>query len=133
MKMLTQLVSLGPDVRVTSADLGAMCDVPAGNVATIISRLSRAGVLACTPGRTGGCSLARDPAAISTLEVIEALEGPLAASVCLLDGTHCADNTPRCVMHPSWVATRQAMIDSFATTSLADVVAAGGGALGETG
>ena len=131
MRMLAHLASLGPDVRVTSAELGTECDVPSGNVPTIISRLSRAGILACTPGRQGGCSLARDPAEISTLEVIEALEGPLAASVCLLDGRDCADNEPLCVMHPSWVATRQAMIDSFATTSLADVVAGDGmGALG---
>ncbi|MCP3856386.1 MAG: Rrf2 family transcriptional regulator [Actinomycetia bacterium] len=119
--MLVHLATLEMGTRVTSAELGEVCDVPRGNVPTIVNRLSRAGILSCTPGRSGGCSLAREPSAISTLEIIEALDGAMEESNCLLDGRRCDDKDAQCVMHPTWVAGRQAMIDSFVSTSLADL------------
>ncbi len=122
-RLLVYLASLGPGATRTSAEIGGACDIPAGNVPTIINRLSRAGILDCTPGRRGGCSLGRNPESISTLEMIEALDGPLEDSVCLLDGRRCDDKETECAMHPTWVATRQSMIESFASTSLADVLA----------
>ena len=125
-RLLAHLASLEPGTTLTSAELGATCDIPAGNVPTIVNRLSRAGILTCTPGAGGGCSLARHPSAISTLEMIEALDGPLEASVCLLDGARCTDRDAHCVMHPTWIATRGSIIDELTSTSLADVVESGG-------
>ncbi|MCP5025471.1 MAG: Rrf2 family transcriptional regulator [Actinomycetia bacterium] len=120
-RMLAHLATLDAGTQITSAALGEACDVPRGNVPTIVNRLSRAGLLVCTPGRGGGCCLARDASGISSLEIIEALEGPIEENVCLLDGLRCDDKETQCVMHPTWVAGRQGVIDSFASTSLAEL------------
>ncbi len=106
----------------TAAELAEACEIPAGNVPTIVNMLSRAGILSCSPGRSGGCSLARSAADISALEIIEALEGPLEISHCLLDSRRCHDKDPECAVHHAWSEGRDAAIAALATTSLADAI-----------
>ncbi len=111
-----------PGERMTAGELAEACDIPAGNVPTIVNILGRAGILMCSPGRGGGCTLARDPADISTLEIIEALEGQLEISRCLLDSRRCHDRDPECAIHKVWSTGRDAAITALAETSLADVL-----------
>lgn len=119
-RVMMYLVEQPREHRVTAAQLAEECDIPAGNVPTIMSMLSRARILACTPGRHGGCSLARDPADISALEIIEALEGPLEISYCLLDSRRCHGRDPQCALHHAWSSGRESAITALARTSLAD-------------
>lgn len=121
-RLLLHLAARGADVRMTAADLAEACDVPAGNVPTIVNVLSRAGILLSSPGRGGGCSLARDPSDISMLQIIEALEGSLEISRCLLDARRCHDVDPECAMHHAWSKGRDAVIRSLAETSLEETM-----------
>jgi Rrf2 family protein len=84
--------------------------------------LSRAGILSCSPGRYGGCVLARPAEDIYALEIIEVLEGSLEIPHCLLDSRRCHDKDPECAVHYAWKAGRDAAIAALASTSLADVV-----------
>ncbi len=52
-------------------------------LAKTLQPLARAGVFVSSRGASGGFRLARDPAAISCLEVIELLDGPLPERACL--------------------------------------------------
>ena len=121
-RLLLHLGTRPPDVRVTAAELAEVCEIPAGNVPTIVNMLSRAGILQCSPGRNGGCTLARDAEQISALEIIEALEGSLEISRCLLDSRRCHDRDPECAVHHAWSEGRNAAIAALAKTSLADAV-----------
>lgn len=121
-RLLLHLADAGEDQRMTAAELAEACDIPAGNVPTIVNMLSRAGILSCSPGRSGGCSLARSPSDISALEIIEALEGPLEISHCLLDSRRCHDKDPECAVHHAWSEGRNAAIAALAKTSLAAAV-----------
>lgn len=109
--------------RMTAADLGAACDIPMGNVPTIVSLLSRSGILDCAPGRGGGCRLGRPAQEISVLEVIEAAEGPL-GEICVLDAGRCGVPGQECALHGAWASGREAVLAALRNTSLAD--AAGG-------
>jgi len=120
-RLLKYLTRQGPDARMTAAQLAEECDIPAGNVPTVVSTLSRAGILTCSPGRYGGCGLARPAEKIFALEVIEALEGSLDIPHCLLDSRRCHDKDPECAVHDAWSKGRDAAIMSLATTSLAEV------------
>ncbi len=124
-RLMLYLAGRPPDERVTAAQLAEVCRIPAGNVPTIMSMLSRAHILACSPGRNGGCTLARDPADISTLEIIEALEGQLEISHCLLDSRRCHGVDPECAVHHAWSAGRDTAIAALARTSLADAIERG--------
>ncbi len=89
---------------------------------TIVNVLSRAGILSCNPGRKGGCTLAREPAQITILDVVEALEGSFDAPNCLLDSRRCHDHDPECAVHVAWSEGRSAALAALADTSLADAV-----------
>lgn len=121
-RLLLHLANEGEGRRMTAAELAEACEIPAGNVPTIVNMLSRAGILSCSPGRSGGCSLARPPADISALEIIEALEGPLEIAHCLLDSRRCHDKDPECAVHHAWSEGRNAAIAALAKTSLEDAV-----------
>ena len=71
LRIVQYLAAQRPGYKGTSAEFAEGCDIPSGNVPTIVSHLSRAEILQCTPGPRGGCVLARPPEEISILEVIE--------------------------------------------------------------
>lgn len=121
-RLVILLARQDPEVRMTAAQLAEECGIPAGNVPTIVSMLSRAGILLCSPGRYGGCVLARPAEEIFALEIIEVLEGSLEIPHCLLDSRRCHDKDPECAVHHAWNTGRDAAISALATTSLADVV-----------
>ncbi len=121
-RLLLHLARQEADERLTTAQLASACDIPPGNVPTIVSLLSRANVLACSPGRQGGCLLDRAPEQIFALEIIEALEGPIEIRYCLLDSRRCHDKDPECAIHHAWTQGRDAAIAALATTSLADML-----------
>lgn len=122
-RMLLYLAGQEPGHRKTAAELAEACDISPGNVPTIVNALSRAGILNCSPGRRGGCQLARAPEAITTLEIIEALEGSLEIAHCFLDATRCHDRDPFCALHDAWSEGRAAAIAALARTTLADAAA----------
>ena len=105
----------------TAQELADECGIPLGNVPTIVNLMSRGGLLMSSPGRNGGCSLARSADSITTLEIIECLEGTFDISHCLLDSRRCHDKDPECAMHAAWKAGRDAAIGALGTTSLATV------------
>lgn len=111
-----------PGRRLTAGELAEACDVPAGNVPTIVNILARSGILMCSPGRGGGCTLAREPETISMLEIIEALEGQLEISRCLLDSRRCHDKDPECAVHKAWSNGRDAAIRALSETTLRDTL-----------
>jgi Rrf2 family protein len=122
-RLLLHLAALPHGERCTASQLAAACDIPAGNVPTIMNLLSRAGILMCSPGRGGGCALAADPADVSMLQIIETLEGQLEIPHCLLDSRRCHDRDPECAVHAAWTVGRDAAIAALQAISLADTLA----------
>lgn len=120
MRILVHLTTIEPGVRVTTSDLAQECEVSPGNVPTIVNVLSRAGLLDCSPGRNGGCMLARDPKQVSVLEAIEVLEGPVDVDFCLLDSRRCHQQDPHCTLHESWAASKAAAFEALRNVTLYD-------------
>ncbi|MGD0081742.1 MAG: Rrf2 family transcriptional regulator [Acidimicrobiales bacterium] len=115
-----------PDKLLTAAELAARSGVSAGNIPGVVSALARAGLIASTRGRSGGCKLARSPEQISILEIVGALGGPLTTPNCILDSRRRHDGDgPFCAVHAVWLAGRDAAVDALAQMSLADALAGG--------
>jgi len=127
LRIVQYLAAQRPGYKGTSAEFAEGCDIPSGNVPTIVSHLSRAEILQCTPGPRGGCVLARPPEEISILEVIEVLEGPLASPRCLLESRLCADGQ-HCAVHQAWAEARTSLADALAALSVADAAGVQGDA-----
>jgi len=110
--------------RVANApDLAAETRLPLPMVSKILKLLGRGGVLQSHRGVKGGYSLARPAAEISAAEIVRALEGPVALTVCI-DGTpgEC-DLEPYCHVRAHWQRINVAVETALADISLAELAA----------
>ena len=76
--------------------------IPREFLAKILKDLTWAGILVSYQGVTGGYRLSRPAREISFLDVIEAMEGPIALNLCTQDNCEC-DHFPDCKMRDFWV------------------------------
>lgn len=78
----TVLAALPSDAALPAAKLAEFHGVPAAYLAKHLQALARAGVLETTKGPRGGYRLARPPAEITLLDVVEAIDGDEPAFRC---------------------------------------------------
>ena len=76
--------------KVNATTLSAETGIPLPTAQKLVSKLSAAGLLESTRGVGGGVRLSRPPAAISLADIVEAVEGPIAMTVCSEGRTDCA-------------------------------------------
>ncbi|HEX4997714.1 MAG TPA: Rrf2 family transcriptional regulator [Terriglobia bacterium] len=67
---------------VSAREIAAEYRIPGELLAKILQRLARKGILVSQQGTKGGYVLARDPSRISVVDVVEALDGPIAITPC---------------------------------------------------
>ena len=79
---VTLAAVLPPEAALPAVRLAEYHGVPTAYLAKHLQALSRAGVLEALPGPRGGYRLARPPAAISVLDVVEAIAGDEPAFRC---------------------------------------------------
>ncbi|MCK6554076.1 Rrf2 family transcriptional regulator [Candidatus Binatia bacterium] len=117
-----------PERPVSVKEIAARRRIPQKFLEKIIQDLIRAGIVHSHRGAHGGYTLARNPAAVSFRDVIEAVEGPISINWCLNDHTGCS-MLPSCNMQRIWEEGQRRMLEFFADTSLADLTPKRSGAL----
>jgi FeS assembly SUF system regulator len=76
--------------RLSATELSVDTGVPLPTTQKLMGQLAAAGLLSSVRGAGGGFSLARPAARITLADVIEAVEGPIAMTVCTEGRTDCA-------------------------------------------
>ncbi|HLI32423.1 MAG TPA: Rrf2 family transcriptional regulator [Solirubrobacteraceae bacterium] len=76
---LSELASSGGEQPVPIGELARRRDIPAQFLEQLFATLRRAGILTSQRGVKGGYRLARAPAEITVLEIVELLDGELGA------------------------------------------------------
>jgi Rrf2 family protein len=114
-------LSRSPGTLRKSREIGEAMAVPASFLPQILAQLVRAGIASSTAGPRGGYGLERDPASLSLLDVVVAVDGEVAETPCVLRGGPCHWED-RCAVHVPWARAKQAMMDELAATSFADLV-----------
>ena len=87
----------------------------------IVNLLKTAGLVRGLRGPKGGYVLLRPPAAITLLDVIQILEGPISLVECVDDSCYC-DRMRNCVTHSIWSEVSQAVRDALARVTLAEIL-----------
>jgi Rrf2 family protein len=95
--------------------------VPRTFVPQILSDLVRSGLAVSTAGLHGGYRLARPPAEVRLLEVVEAGEGTLVFSGCVR-GIHPCTGRTVCPLHETWTEASARLWSALASTTLAELV-----------
>ena len=91
-------------------------------VSTIAVQLKRAGLIKSIRGPHGGIILARDPADLRLLEVIEAVRGPFAVMPCLARPTPNCPEIATCPVYDMWAEINQRIGAVLNDYTLADVL-----------
>ena len=79
LRALAELARIGADVPVPIGELARRREIPPQFLEGLFANLRRAGILQSQRGVKGGYSFARSPSEVTVLEVVELLEGELAA------------------------------------------------------
>ena len=95
------------DRLATKSEIAKATSAPDLFVAKILQQLVRAGLVASTRGVHGGFVLARDPASLSLLDVIDITQARVAPRPCVLDPSSCPFRDT-CPVHPVWVKIHRA-------------------------
>ncbi|MDW7709706.1 MAG: Rrf2 family transcriptional regulator [Deferrisomatales bacterium] len=88
----------------------------------ILQPLIRSGLVRSKRGVSGGFALARNPARVTVLDVMQAVDEPLTLNLCLLEGSPC-ERACTCPVHDLWVEARNKLEEIFGARSLADLAA----------
>src|SRR5246500_5303356 len=75
-------LAMHSDASISAREIAAEYHIPAELLAKVLQKLARKGLLVSQQGMNGGYVLARDPARISIVDVVEALEGPISITPC---------------------------------------------------
>src|SRR3569833_1866752 len=68
--------------RLSATELSGETGVPLPTAQKLMGQLAASGLLSSARGASGGFALARAPAEISLADIVEAVEGPIAMTVC---------------------------------------------------
>jgi Rrf2 family protein len=93
--------------------------IPMKFLEQLLAAMRKAGLVSASRGAHGGFTLTRDPSLITVLEVVEALEGPLAPTSC--DGGQLCGRSGICAAAGVWSRATEALRDVFTTTSVGDL------------
>lgn len=121
-----------PGVKLSAARVAELTAIPAPTVAKLMGTLARGGLLTASRGVAGGFTLSRDPALISVVDVVEAVDGPIALTSCAgNEVTDCAMEG-HCAIRGHWPPINKAVRGALAAVSLADLVRPAAAAAPET-
>ncbi len=112
--MVLSFLGENPTDTQSAADVARHTHLALPTVSKLLKQMTRAGLVTSTRGSKGGYQLARSPDEISAADVIDALEGPVAITLCSGSVGQC-DLESFCGVSSSWqkinVAIRHALDD----------------------
>lgn len=107
-RILLHLAMQPPGATITAREAAQARLIPYALARQLFSRLAEAGFLKAHRGKGGGFSLARPPAEITLLEVVEAIEGPIALNRCVVEPQECP-LVSQCPVHEEWMRARDVL------------------------
>ena len=116
------IAEMGGDGRaVRATEVSEALSIPANYLAKILHALARAGVLESERGRNGGFRLARSPAEIKLMDIVEGFDDMGRQRQCLLGKGACSE-ADKCRAHQEWLAASAPVYRFFETRTLADLM-----------
>lgn len=112
--------SEAPALR-TARDLAQESRLPFSTVSKLLKELLQRGLLVSHRGIKGGYILARDPQEISVLEIIAAIEGPMALTECSTDITGLCNLESGCPIKSNQQIINQAIRGVLEKVTLSDL------------
>ena len=107
--------------RTKAAELAERVGTTKGFLTQVMNPLVQQGWVRSDPGPTGGYVADFDPAQVSVLAVIEAIEGPVDTGMCVLEDRSCAE-AGTCALHRPWSSARARLLADLGAQRLASLL-----------
>jgi Rrf2 family protein len=114
-------LTMAPDGLLSSRKIAEEMKIPPRFLPQIMGDLTRAELVEAHPGRAGGYRLAQDPAVVTILTVIEAVEGDPHRQICVMRGTPCGKDG-ECGVHDVFYAAENAILEQLSAATLRGIV-----------
>jgi Rrf2 family protein len=117
LRAMIYLASIDPAAVVPFREIARQMLLPEDFLAKILKTLVDHGLVRSARGPHGGYALARAAETVSVLDVIEAVEGPVAINVCL-DGEDPCAKASACTMVDVWRRGQEKMLEVYRDAKL---------------
>jgi Rrf2 family protein len=123
--MMVDLARMSNGQRTTVGEVTQRQDVAEPFMAKIASQAAIAGLVVTHRGTGGGLALAQPADNITMLQIIEAIDGPLAFNRCTCEPSGCPRSN-KCAVHPIWEKAQQQLGELLSNTLLSEIAQAQG-------
>ena len=110
-----------PDAVLSAPELAERSGLEPPTVAKVLKPLAAAGLVAGFRGANGGYRLARPADAISLVDIVEAMEGPLAMTECSVANGQCGIEHS-CNVRANWRRINDVVAEALGKVSLAQLL-----------
>jgi Rrf2 family protein len=117
-RAMVYLAQLEKGKKAATSQIAREKGIPPSFLAKIVSQLSVAGLLQTSRGAKGGVSLAKASEAISLLDVIEAIDGPIVLNDCVGESSTCTYDES-CPLKPVWCDAQKMLVDHLSRANFA--------------
>jgi len=123
-RCLIHLSRQGQGVLTSRQEIARQAEIPPHFLAKIAQDLAKAGLIEIRQGARGGYLLARDPAAISLLEVVETMIGEITLNDCVGRPAGCKESS-QCAVHRVWLEARDQLRQTLRRVSFDQLLGEG--------
>lgn len=118
--LLSHLANIPTGEKVSVRQVADSCHIPQRFLATIVHRLSKAGLIRSMKGSNGGIWLARPGSEITLLDVLDVIEGPIRMVECQQQKGACRLEDD-CPAKGFWDVIHERILDSFGSTTIEEI------------
>ena len=99
-----------PGATASTKDMAEAYHLPVTLLAKVLQQLARADIVQSVSGTNGGYKLIRQASAVSALEVVRAIDGPVILTHCFTEHGTC-DQTDKCTVREPLRKVHEAILD----------------------
>ncbi len=122
-RVMIHLAGLPAGSTVRQAELSKATDVSGHFLSKVLQQLVRCGLIRSQRGAGGGYGLASPEHAVSLLDVVQAMEGPLLLNQCVAEGPSC-ERKSWCPAHQVWAEAQASIVRILGGASIANLATA---------
>lgn len=102
-------------------ELSEATGLPAPTVSKLLAALAKSGILTSVRGAKGGYRLAREADRITAADIVTAVDGPIALTICLEHGDGFCDVESLCPTRHGWHRVNEAIRAALASVTLTEL------------
>ena len=119
-RVMVHMATLPVGTRIQRSTLAQATEVPDSFMSKVLQELVRARMIASRRGVDGGFQLSVAPQAVSMLDVVQAIDGPMQLNQCVGDNPNC-DRAVHCAAHLVWQEAQDAVAKVLKSANIADL------------